>query len=343
MPTSDPLFRELLSEGWFVSVVSVAEDRITVQCLMFSRDYDEETGYTDIVFGDTVCEPGSLHCVAKYNGVFEPRPTGPAMLVEQPLPPACKNMPKEMANAIAAFITPANFPQTVEFMLEEQGEPPKDEREARMAAFWLTANKDIEALRLEGDPWSALNLQREVLKELDNWVEPPIEQEDYPEDEDARAAFWASVNQQVSTMTAAGDPWGALKVQREAVNKLIGWVDPAPSPSNSIPEPSIDDMTPPPYSLIEAVYDETKEEEDDYLPVGSHLLSQDFQDFLRKWNQTIAASTGDWLGEPRKAFKKQNPETWQQFQMELKAYSAVYAKEVEEVKAYQAKYQAEEA
>jgi hypothetical protein len=61
MPSSDPLFHALRSEGWFVSVVGTEEDRITVQCLMFSRDYDEETGYTDIVFGDTVCAPGSLH------------------------------------------------------------------------------------------------------------------------------------------------------------------------------------------------------------------------------------------------------------------------------------------
>ena len=294
MPTSTPLFRELLSEGWFVTVTDVHENRITVECEMFSRDYDSETGYTDIVFGEP--ESGvKLYRAAVHYSTFELRHRGPAA----PLDQEWRQMPADMCAAIAALITPANFPEAAKCMPEEE----------------------------------------------------------YPEDEDARLAFWASINQQVSSMTAAGDPWGALKVQREAVNKLIGWVDPPPEEDRSVPEPKLEDMTPLRYSLIEAAdaeqaslveaayadEDEDDAEEDDYLPVGAHLLRPDFQTFLRNWNQTIAAATGDWLGEPRQTFKKQNPELWQQFRMELKAYSAVYAEDLAAVKAYQANYQAQEA
>ena len=279
-----------------MTVVGTQENRISVECEMFSRDYDAETGHTDIILGQP--QPGEkLYRAAFHYGTFELRHGGPAV----PLDQEWHKMPADMCAAIAALITPANFPEAAKSMPEEE----------------------------------------------------------YPEDEDARIAFWASVNQQVSTMTAAGDPWGALKVQREAVNKLIGWVDPPPEEDSSVPEPKMEDMTPVRYSLIEAADAEEaaaadaeqanlieavyEDEEDDYLPVGSHLLRPDFQAFLRKWNQTIARATGDWLGEPRKAFKKQNPDTWRQFQMELKAYSAVYAQDVEAVKAYQANYQAEEA
>jgi hypothetical protein len=284
MPRPTPLFRTLLSEGWFVSVVSTFEDRVYVNCEMFSRDDDEETGYTDIVLGeaDADAEPPDttgLRCVGKFHGAFELRENGPAMLLDQPPPPSWgyREMPREMANAIAALITPANFPEAAAFM--------------------------------------------------------PVE-DDYPDEEDARNAFWASINQQVSTMTAAGDPWGALKIQREAVDKLINWVNPPPEDdAEPEPEPNLDDMTPPPYSLLEH---EDHEDEDTFLPIGSHLLPQDFQSFLRSWNKTIAASTGEWVGEGRKTFKQQNPTLWKEFRTELKAYQAVYYNEIEAVKAYQA-------
>jgi len=293
MPSYDPLFRDLLSEGWFVSVVDTDADRITVNCEMFSRDYDDETGYTDIVLGEP--EPGmKLYSAAKFNGVFQLSQNGAAIELDQPVRESWhyKEMPRNMANAIAALITPENFPEAAESMRLVQ---------------------------------------------------------EYPEQENARIAFWASVNQQVSSMTAAGDPWGALKVQREAVNKLLKWVDPpVEQEEESIPEPKLEDMTPPRYSLLDSVYDDQEDdddesEEDDFLPVGSHLLPSDFQDFLRNWNQTIAASTGDWLGEPRQTYKAENPEQWQQFRSELKELSALYAEEVAAVKAYQATYEAQDA
>lgn len=283
MPSSDHPFGSLLSEGWFVSVVSVDEDRVTVCCLMFSRDYDEETGYTDIVFGDTECDPGTLRCVAKHTGVFELRSHGPAALLDTAAPPPSsgyKEMPRDMANAIAALITPENFPEAAEFMC--------------------------------------------------------LMDDAYPEDEDQRSSFWASINQQVSSMTAAGDPWGALKIQREAVDKLIGWVDPPPEEDHEIPEPNLEDMTPPRYSLIEAADADEEDEEDDYLPVGAHMLPSEFQDFLRNWNQTIAAETGDWLGEGRKAFKASNPAVWAQFTAEKNRLSKLYPTELAALKAYQA-------
>jgi hypothetical protein len=300
MSNSNPLFQSLLSEGWFVSVVGTYEDRVYVDCRMYSRDYDSETGHTDIVLGDPGSEPpdtSGLQCVAKFHGAFELREHGPAALLDQPPLPSggYKEMPSEMANAIAALITPTVFPEAAEFMPEEP---------------------------------------------------------EYQEGEDARSAFWASVNRQVSSMTAAGDPWGALKLQREAVNKLINWVEPPPEDEDDeIPEPKPED-TGPPSCLLEFVYgddddedDEDDEDEDDeedqYVPAGSHLLPADFRDFLRNWNQTISASTGDWIGEARRSYREQNPELWKQYRAQWKEFNELYPKEVEAVKAYQATYKAE--
>ena len=297
MPSS-PIFRSLLPEGWFVSVVGTDEDRITVKCQMFSRDYDDETGYTDIVLGDLDSEPpdtARLHCVAKYPGIFELRASGPAMMLEQPLPSSWgyKEMPRDMANAIAALITPANFPESAE------------------------------------------------------WVRP---EEEYPEDEDARCAFWAAVSQQVSSMTAAGDAWGALKVQTDAVNKLINWTDPPPEDDDEIPEPNLEEMIPLTYGLLEKADadeededdDEDEDEDEDYLPIGAHLLPQDFQDFLLHWNKTIADSTGDWRNESRKIYKQQNPEKWKEFRARHKEFTTCYQADVAALKAYQASTEGQE-
>lgn len=279
-----------------MKVVGTHESRVTVTCHIFSRDYDEETGYIDVVLGEEGSDPPDttgLRCVAKYNGVFHLRPSGPAMLLEQPLPPSWgyKDMPREMANAIASFITPAKFPEAAEHMWREEHEQEYEE------------------------------------------------EQEYPEDEDARSAFWASVSQQVSTMTAAGDPWGALKVQREAVDRLINWVDPPVEVEKEpIPEPKLEDIVQPAYSLLEEEdeEDEEEEEEDNYLPLGSHLLPSDFQAFLQMWNKTIADSTGDWLGERRQAYMEENPEIWRQFQAKLDIFKSLYPAQVEAIKAYQA-------
>jgi len=302
--SASPIFQELWAEGWFVGIVGTEEDRITIECRIYSRDYDEETGISDIlrVFPSEsgccaacndkkalsygiVCplcgtKTREFFCVAKFHGVFELRSECSAFLLDQPLPSSWgyKDLPADMAAAIAPLITSKNFPKEAEFMRNR-------------------------------------------------------------EQEEARQSFWGSISEQVSAMIDAGDTYGALKLQRAAADKLIGWVNP-PVEEEEIPEPNLEDMTPPRYSLIEAADAKQDEEEDNYLPVGSHLLPEDFQSFLRSWNQTIAASTGDWLGEPRQAYKAQNPEQWAQFNMELKRLSRLYAADVAAVKAYQ---QAQEA
>jgi hypothetical protein len=277
MPYSTPLsmpysslFRSLLPEGWFVSLVGREEDRITINCQMFSRDYDAETGFTDIVLCDMDSElpETPLYCAAEYHAVFQLQDDGPAYLLRQTFP-LNREMPEDMAAAIAALIIPENFPEAV-----------------------------VET--------------------------------DYPEDEDSRIAFWASVNQQVSSMTLAGDHGGAIKLQTEAANKLINWTDPPPE-EDEVPEPNLEDMVPPTYSLIEAA----DQEEDNYLPVGGHLLPEDFQRFLSTWNRIIAASTGDWIGEPRETYRLQNPELWHHFRVQLKTFTKRYPAELEALKAYQ--------
>jgi len=344
------MFHALWAEGWFPQVVGTVEDRVTVTCDIFVTDYDDETGVKDILLVDTsqysyvgyawpsdgetsymyveqgeetdcprcvVCGGGpgerrsssgqtcpgecgnSLEGMAlasrviqqriRYHCVLELREQGPAMLLHQPPLPSSgyKEMPRDMANAIAALITPANFPEAAAFM--------------------------------------------------------PVEPEEYPDDEDARNAFWASVNEQISSMRATGDPWGALRVQREAVDKLINWVDPPAEDDHEIPEPNLDDMVPLSYSLIEAADAEQENaEEYDYLPVGAHLLPPDFRAFLHTWNKSIAASTGDWMGEQRQTYRREHPELWQQFRSELKKFKALYPTELASLKAYQASSEGQE-
>ena len=51
---------------------------------------------------------------------------------------------------------------------------------------------------------------------------------------------------------------------------------------------------------------------------------------------TIADSMGEWLGESRKVFKKENPELWQLFLAEKMRLSKLYPTELAALKAYQA-------
>jgi hypothetical protein len=163
----------------------------------------------------------------------------------------------------------------------------------------------------------------------------------YPEGEEERIRFWAAVQAEAAALRAAGDQWGAMRVEREGVNKMIGWVDPPPEEDTSIPEPKLEDMGPHIYgSFDEEHEEEDKDEEDDFLPDGAHLLPQDFQDFLCRWNKTITDSTGDWLGEPRKRYKRENPEAWKQFLAENKRLEKLYPTELTALKAHQASLKA---
>jgi len=86
-----------------------------------------------------------------------------------------------------------------------------------------------------------------------------------------------------------------------------------------------------------------EEDEDDYLPVGAHLLPQEFQDFLCNWNKTIAGTMGDWLGEPRHLFDKIYPEVSQRWKDENRRLSKLYATELAALKAYQKEWLKENA
>ena len=351
MPTSNPskmtlaertLFHGLWSQGWFATVVGTEEDRVTVKCEMFSRDHDEETGLTDILTVDveeltlvervakdgwkqllyvragdekdaepccavcarpeeaydivraggarTACPTGcgnnvsgyALSSAAKFNGVFELREEGPAALLGQRLPVSWgyKDMPSDMAAAIAGLILPRHFPQEAEFM-----------------------RKQLESIR-----------------------------EEQEEEGELRNTFWDAVSQEAFALRAAGDQWGALKVERDAINKLNGWVDEPydnKDEDETVLEPNLEDMVRPRYSLIE-------QDDYDFLPDGAHLLPYEFQAFLRRWNMTIADSMGEWLGESRTAFKKENPEIWKLFLAEKMRLSKLYPTELAALKAYQA-------
>jgi hypothetical protein len=80
------------------------------------------------------------------------------------------------------------------------------------------------------------------------------------------------------------------------------------------------------------------EDRDDFLPLGSHLLPKDYQDFLYSWNKEIASREGDWEGSERAAFKKNWPEDWAAYLAENRRFIRVYAAEVDQVKAYQAEH-----
>jgi len=79
---------------------------------------------------------------------------------------------------------------------------------------------------------------------------------------------------------------------------------------------------------------------DDHLPLGAHLLPQDYQDFLYSWNKTIATSPGCrwWKGVGRDTYKATNKEAWAKWVAQNKEFRARYAAEVEQLIAYQASY-----
>ena len=85
-----------------------------------------------------------------------------------------------------------------------------------------------------------------------------------------------------------------------------------------------------------------KKHREDHLPLGSHLLPQDYQEFLYNWNTHIAATTGWWNGPERAAFWQLNPEHKAEFAREHKWFKDRYAAEIQAVKDYQATHTLEE-
>jgi hypothetical protein len=78
--------------------------------------------------------------------------------------------------------------------------------------------------------------------------------------------------------------------------------------------------------------------EEDYLPVGAHLLPQEFRDFLYKCNKTIAEAVGDWVGEARSAFRENCPMIWKEWMVEKKRLVTLYAVQLAALKEYQREY-----
>ena len=75
---------------------------------------------------------------------------------------------------------------------------------------------------------------------------------------------------------------------------------------------------------------------DDYLPLGGHLLPDEYRKFLYGWNKTIEDANGAWLGAPRQRYKAEHPEEWSEWLAENKRLKALYAAAVAAAKAYQA-------
>lgn len=83
--------------------------------------------------------------------------------------------------------------------------------------------------------------------------------------------------------------------------------------------------------------------ENDYLPLGGHLLPEEFQTFLAGWNMEIAAHSSvsgeeAWQGESRRNYQENYPELWEAYQAEFKRLNALYSAEVKAIKAYQKNY-----
>ena len=80
------------------------------------------------------------------------------------------------------------------------------------------------------------------------------------------------------------------------------------------------------------------DDREEYLPLGAHLLPQDYQDFLYTWNKAIALMYGDWVRSGRDAYKREYPFMYKIFMEENKNFKKIYSAQVEQVKAYQAEH-----
>jgi hypothetical protein len=85
-----------------------------------------------------------------------------------------------------------------------------------------------------------------------------------------------------------------------------------------------------------------EKDREDHLPLGAHLLPEDYQDFLYGWNKHITATTGWWNGQERADFWKANPEHKAEFASENRRFMQLYPEEVKAVKAYQATHSVED-
>ena len=104
------------------------------------------------------------------------------------------------------------------------------------------------------------------------------------------------------------------------------------------------------YSQLAEAYDAEvkaladKQDRKDHLPLGAHLLPQDYQDFIYSWNKTISTSPGSrwWNGIGRDIYRITNKAAWAQWVARNKEFRKRYAAEVEQLIAYQATHTVDE-
>ena len=78
-----------------------------------------------------------------------------------------------------------------------------------------------------------------------------------------------------------------------------------------------------------------------YLPIGGHLLPEEFQEHLFSWNYAIESKTGVWWTEKaaRDEFKKNFPEEWNTFRQKFLELSKLYNSDVLKTKEFQKRYE----
>ena len=72
-----------------------------------------------------------------------------------------------------------------------------------------------------------------------------------------------------------------------------------------------------------------------YLPIGAHLLSPEFQQFLIEWNREVSNHYNGWSRSEQEKYKQQFPIRWSGYMAVFQAYVFMNKADVDAVKAYQ--------
>jgi hypothetical protein len=87
---------------------------------------------------------------------------------------------------------------------------------------------------------------------------------------------------------------------------------------------------------------EPVKDKSEFLPSGAHLLPQDYQDFLYKWNKEIADTMGWWTDVTRDHYKKIYPEYWAHWVAQEEDFKARYPAQTRNFTEFQRQQQARE-
>lgn len=80
-------------------------------------------------------------------------------------------------------------------------------------------------------------------------------------------------------------------------------------------------------------------DDEDYLPVGSHLLPHDFRQLLICWNRDMFEKVGCWYSkEMKEIYRKAYPTAWAAFRVEFLSFKKLYSDNIAALKAYQKEY-----